>query len=133
MRQSRGRVSRAVARRAGKTAVFRPRPLSKRAETLLRQLREALEAADVKVRHERLLREVGYHPRSGLCRVGEQRVLLIDHELDAEAQMDLCLDTLERVGVRAEALPDPARALFERREPAPAPAVAPGVDDGAAG
>lgn len=43
------------------------------------------------VREEDLLRDVGYRPRSGTCRVGEREVILLDRKLsDLERIEVLC-------------------------------------------
>ena len=43
------------------------------------------------VREEDLLRDVGYRPRSGACRVGEREVILLDKKLsDLERIEVLC-------------------------------------------
>lgn len=45
---------------------------------LLERLKEIAAASGLDVREERLLREVGYSVRSGVCRVDDQEVLLLD-------------------------------------------------------
>ncbi len=45
---------------------------------LLERLKEIASASGLEVREERLLREVGYSVRSGVCRVVDQEVLLLD-------------------------------------------------------
>jgi len=45
---------------------------------LLERLKEIAAASGLEVREERLLREAGYSVRSGVCRVSEQEVLLLD-------------------------------------------------------
>jgi hypothetical protein len=45
---------------------------------LLERLKEIASASGLDVREERLLREVGYSVRSGVCRVEEHEVLLLD-------------------------------------------------------
>lgn len=45
---------------------------------LLERLKEIASASGLDVRDERLHREVGYSVRSGVCRVEEQEVLLLD-------------------------------------------------------
>jgi len=62
-----------MAKRSKKTArtVEEPSPL-------LERLKEIAAASGLEVREERLLREVGYSVRSGVCRVSDQEVLLLD-------------------------------------------------------
>jgi len=45
---------------------------------VLERLKEIAAASGLEVREERLLREVGYSVRSGVCRVSDQEVLLLD-------------------------------------------------------
>jgi hypothetical protein len=45
---------------------------------LLERLKEIACQSGLEVREERLLREVGYSVRSGVCRVSDQEVLLLD-------------------------------------------------------
>lgn len=45
---------------------------------LLERLKEIAAASGLEVREERLLREAGYSVRSGVCRVSDQEVLLLD-------------------------------------------------------
>jgi len=62
-----------MAKRSKKTArnVEKPSPL-------LERLKEIATASGLDVREERLLREVGYSVRSGVCRVSDTEVLLLD-------------------------------------------------------
>jgi len=62
-----------MAKRSKKTArtVEEPSPL-------LERLKEIASACGLDVREERLLREAGYSVRSGVCRVDDQEVLLLD-------------------------------------------------------
>ena len=41
-----------------------------------------------------ILREVGYHVRSGLCRLDDQEILLVESELAPDVQVDLLLGAL---------------------------------------
>lgn len=62
-----------MAKRSRKTTrlVEEPSPL-------LERLKEIATASGLDVREERLLREAGYSVRSGVCRVSDQEVLLLD-------------------------------------------------------
>ena len=48
------------------------------ASPLLERLKEIAAASGLEVREERLLREVGYSVKSGVCRLDEQEILLLD-------------------------------------------------------
>lgn len=63
-------------------------------ESLVAELREVAEAIGIRVRRERLKREVGYSVRSGLCRVNGEEVLLLESDLAADIQVDLLVGVL---------------------------------------
>lgn len=92
----------------------------RRAERASRQLAvlEELKAAATRVgfavREERLLREVGYHVRSGSCRVGEQQIILLDRGLSPNAQIDILVDELATCRLEDVYLSPAARDLVER-------------------
>ncbi|HEY2389433.1 MAG TPA: hypothetical protein VGK30_20965 [Candidatus Binatia bacterium] len=71
-------------------------------EATLQELKSAAQTLGFEVREEELLREVGYRPRSGVCRVGETRVILLDRRASGEERIEaLCAvlaeQDLERV------------------------------------
>jgi len=70
------------------------REKNEKLENLIDELRTAAESIGIRVRRERLLREVGYHVRSGLCRVDDQEILLVESELSPDVQVDLLLGAL---------------------------------------
>jgi hypothetical protein len=72
-----------------------------RLEARVEELRSAVEQSGVRVRRERLMREVGYHVRSGLVRLGDEEILLLDLDLALDAQEELLLDVLGRRGASA--------------------------------
>ena len=43
---------------------------------------------NIEVRTEKLLREVGYKPRSGRCRINGQELILIDRDAPVSEQID---------------------------------------------
>ena len=61
---------------------------------ILEELKATAEKLGVKVREERLLREVGYQVRSGLCRVGDEQVFFLDRSLPVDSQIDVLIDEL---------------------------------------
>ena len=81
-----------AAARRGMSA--KEREKHERLEGLIDELRSAAEAIGIRVRRERLLREVGYHVRSGLCRLEDQEILLVESELAPDVQIDLLLGAL---------------------------------------
>lgn len=94
--------------------------IDKRVERASRQLAvlEELKAAATRlgfaVREERLLREVGYHVRSGSCRVGEQQIILLDRGLPPHAQIDVLVEELAACRLEDVYLSPAARELLER-------------------
>lgn len=77
-------------RRPAKVQADQPNPL-------LDRLKEIAASSGLEVREERLYREVGYSVRSGVCRVGEQEVLLLDkNSVPAERVDSLCNILAER-------------------------------------
>ena len=70
------------------------------------------------VREEELLREVGYRPRSGVCRVGERDVILMDRKLSGPERVEvLCVALVDRDLERVFLSPA-LRALIGGRKPA---------------
>jgi len=92
-------------------------------ESLLDELKAAAKTIGFEVRHEKLLREVGYRVRSGSCRVRGTRLLLLDRGLPAAAQIDVLVDELAGCTLDEVYLSPAARRLLERT-PADAAAVA---------
>jgi hypothetical protein len=79
-------------RRGGRGAATTPKRPSARAArltALIAELENAVEALGIRVRRERLIREVGYHARSGLCRVGGEEILFLDHDLLPDDEIEL--------------------------------------------
>lgn len=101
---------------------------------LLERLKEIASASGLDVREERLLREAGYSVRSGVCRVSDQEVLLLDKNATTAERIEvLCsllsgrdLDTVFiepdlRRAIGGRALPlDDVRVPFDHGQAAPA-------------
>ena len=66
------------------------------------------------VRQEKLLRDVGYHVRSGSCRVRDLRVILLDRSLPLAALIDILVDELAAEPLETLYLSPAARRLLER-------------------
>jgi hypothetical protein len=96
---------------------------SKRGERerlLLAELKEAAERLGIRVREERLLREVGYRVRSGACRVRDADLVLLDRGLPTGVQIDILVEVLARRQLEGLYLSPAARQLFDGRgEPSP--------------
>ena len=72
------------------------------AEALLEELKTAARALGFDVREEELLRDAGYRPRSGACRVRSARVVLLDRRASVDDRIEalsaaLSREDLERV------------------------------------
>jgi len=78
------------------------------------ELKMAAEKVGLRVREERLLREVGYRVRSGRCRLAEDEILFLDRALPITAQIDVLIDELARRPLEDIYLSPAARALVER-------------------
>lgn len=78
-----------MGKRSRKTArtVEEPSPL-------LERLKEIAAASGLEVREERLLREVGYNVKSGVCRVDDQEVLLLDRNVPPAERIEALLGLL---------------------------------------
>lgn len=54
----------------------------------LQELIGTAKQMNIEVRTEKLLREVGYRPRSGRCRINGREVILIDRDAPISEQID---------------------------------------------
>ena len=63
-------------------------------EKLLEELKNLAKQLGFEVRQEKLLREVGYHVRSGSCRVRDTNIILLDRTLPVNAQIDVLVEEL---------------------------------------
>jgi hypothetical protein len=72
------------------------------------------------VREEELLRDVGYRPRSGVCRVGEQDVILLDRKLSGPERVEVLCSALADRDLERVFLSPALRALIGGRRPAAA-------------
>ncbi len=81
---------------------------------VLEELKAAAEKLGLRVREERLLREVGYRVRSGSCRLGEDQIILLERDLPISAQIDVLVDELAGRQLESIYLSPAARVLVER-------------------
>ncbi len=75
----------------------RPRKQTKKVEErneLLERLKEIAAGLGLEVREERLLREVGYSVSSGLCRVDEKEVVLLDKNTEPHERAEVLCGVL---------------------------------------
>ncbi len=91
---------------------------SPRLVALAAELRDVAAGVGIRIRQERLMREVGYHTHSGLCRLGDAEILLLDHDLSAEQQVDLLLEILAGRDLGGIEASDEVRRLVAAASPA---------------
>jgi hypothetical protein len=65
-----------------------------RQQLRMRELIGTAQQLNIEVRTEKLLREVGYKPRSGRCRVNGQEVILIDRDAPISEQIEFLASEL---------------------------------------
>ena len=82
-------------------------------QNLVGELRDVAEAIGIRVRSERLKREVGYSVRSGLCRVEGEEVLLLESDLSPDIQVDLLVGLLSTRDLSLVNLSPDTRRLLE--------------------
>lgn len=96
----------------------RPSARAARLAALIAELENAVEAIGIRVRRERLMREVGYHARSGLCRVGDEEILFLDHDLSPDDEIELLAVVLgDRDLSAVEMSPEALRLLARAPRP----------------
>jgi hypothetical protein len=63
-------------------------------DRMVEELKGAARTLGFEVREEELLREVGYRARSGACRVGGRKVILVDRTLAAAERIEVLCTAL---------------------------------------
>jgi len=88
----------------------------KKQELLLEELIAKAKQRNIEVRTERLLREVGYHARSGRCRLKEQELIILDRDAPVRDQVEFLAEALsEQQSICEETLLPSKRAVQEKR------------------
>ncbi|MGH7963238.1 MAG: hypothetical protein ACRERD_15665 [Candidatus Binatia bacterium] len=87
-------------------------PSGGRGAALLQELKTLAERLGIRVREEKLLREVGYRVRGGGCRVHGKEIVFLDRDLPLSERVDILLDELSRRQVNQDMLSPPLRRLF---------------------
>ncbi len=88
--------------------------MSRRSEQLCEELKTLAERIGLKVREEILLREVGYHARSGTCLVRGEEVLFVDRSLPAGDRVAVLICELRRRDLHGVYISPALRRLLER-------------------
>lgn len=83
-----------------------------RGTALLEELKALAKQLGIRVREEKLLREVGYRVRGGSCRVHEQEMVFLDRDQPTSERIEILLDELTRRNVDTEQLSPSLRRLF---------------------
>lgn len=78
----------------------------------MQELKVAAARIGVRVREEKLLREVGYQVRGGGCRVRGQEMVFLDRDLPLPDRVDILLDELVRRGIDQDSLSPALRRLL---------------------
>ena len=94
-----------------------------RERMLLEELKTVAQGLGIRVREERLLREVGYRVRSGACRVRDTNLVLLDRGLPLGAQIEVLVDVLAARSIEAIYLSPAVRRLLDQRSEGEAGAV----------
>jgi hypothetical protein len=89
--------------------------MSRRDEALCEELKELARRLGVRVREEVLLREVGYHVRSGGCRVRGEDVIFLDRHLPPADRVQILVEQLSGRDLETHYLTPELRRLLERR------------------
>ncbi len=79
---------------------------------LLEELKALAKQLGIRVREEKLLREVGYRVRSGSCRVHEQDMVFLDRDQPASERIEILVEELSRRNVDTEPLSPSLRRLL---------------------
>ncbi|MGE5220627.1 MAG: hypothetical protein ACM3SP_26770 [Chloroflexota bacterium] len=76
-------------------------------EAQLQELILSAKRLNIQVRTEKLLREAGYRPRSGCCRINGQELILIDRDARLSDQIEFLAGELaeRRTGEEQDAKP----------------------------
>lgn len=80
---------------------------------LVDELAEVAERYGVKVRREKILREVGYRARGGACRLRETDLVIIEREQSAIEQLEILTAALRDRDLEAVYLSPAARRLLQ--------------------
>jgi hypothetical protein len=86
-------------------------------EAMVEELMRVARELGFEVREEELLRDKGYRPRSGTCRVGERDVILLDRKLAAPERMEVLCAALADRDLEHVFLSPALRSLVTGRRP----------------
>jgi hypothetical protein len=84
-----------------------------RTERVLDELIEAAGRVGLKVRREKLLREVGYRARGGKCRLRNDDLIIIDRDQATHEQLEVIAEALKGRDLEAVYLSPAARRILQ--------------------
>jgi len=84
-----------------------------RTERVLDELIEAAERVGLKVRRERIMREVGYRARGGTCRLRDHDMVIIDRDQAPHEQLEIVAEALKGRDLEAVYLSPEARRILQ--------------------
>ena len=87
-------------------------PSAGKGTALLQELKTLAGQLGIRVREEKLLREVGYQVRGGSCRVRGQDTVFLDRDLPLSERVELLLDELSRRELDKESLSPSLRRVL---------------------
>jgi hypothetical protein len=80
---------------------------------LVDELSEAARRLGLEVRREKILREVGYRARGGVCRFRDRHLIILDREMAVAEQADVLAEALRGRDLDVLYLSPAARRLVE--------------------
>lgn len=84
---------------------------------LLEELKAVAAQVGFEVREEKLLREVGYHVRSGGCRLRDTNLILLDRQAAPNLQIEVLVEVLAGQALDSVYLSPAVRELLEPSVP----------------
>ncbi|HLX38403.1 MAG TPA: hypothetical protein VKR29_11400 [Candidatus Binataceae bacterium] len=84
-----------------------------RTERVLDELIEAAERVGLRVRRERIMREVGYRARGGVCRLHNDDMVIIDRDQAPHEQLEIVAEALKGRDLEAVYLSPEARKILQ--------------------
>jgi len=84
-----------------------------RTERVLDELIGAAERVGLKVRRERIMREVGYRARGGACRLRDDDLVIIDRDQPPHEQLEIVAEALKGRDFEAVYLSPEARRILQ--------------------
>ena len=88
-------------------------PSAGKGTALLQELKTLAGQLGIRVREEKLLREVGYQVRGGSCRVHGQDIVFLDRDLPLSERVEMLLDELSHRELDKESLSPSLRRFLD--------------------